>query len=127
MGVKRMDERDIFGMTLEPVPGDPSKCRPLFGPERKTVREVWSDVGSPLDIKGTVALWEWTGAESTGSVFQASVDGQRYENFASHRASDLALELGLEPSHFEGVTPSGKTGYTVDDVREVADLIARVT
>ncbi len=47
------------GVILEPVPGDPSRCKPLFGPERKTVREVWSECYGESTL-GTVKLWEWT-------------------------------------------------------------------
>ena len=68
-----MKPEDVVPYGLADMWADPSwvmlpgghltRLKPLFGPERKTVREVWADVESPLDIKGTVALWEWTEAQ----------------------------------------------------------------
>lgn len=40
--------------------------------------------------------------------------------FASERAAELAAELGLDERAFEGLEPSGATGYTVADVRRAA-------
>jgi hypothetical protein len=41
--------------------------------------------------------------------------------FASVIAARLADELNLSPSVFEGVEPSGKKGYTVADVKWIAE------
>lgn len=38
--------------------------------------------------------------------------------FASDEAAEEALRLGLDAAAFESRTPSGKGGYTVDDVRK---------
>lgn len=40
--------------------------------------------------------------------------------FASQTARDLAEEANLERRDFAGHEPSGETGYTADDIREVA-------
>ena len=41
--------------------------------------------------------------------------------FASVIAARLADELNLSPSVFEGVEPSGKRGYTIADVKWIAE------
>lgn len=39
--------------------------------------------------------------------------------FASSAASELAESEGLSPDDFEGVVPTGATGYTTGDVRAI--------
>lgn len=41
-------------------------------------------------------------------------------DFASAAAAELADSLNLKASDFKGLKPSGKTGYTIADVRKVA-------
>lgn len=41
--------------------------------------------------------------------------------FASETARELAEEHELERRDFAGQSPSGETGYTADDIREVAE------
>ncbi len=45
-------------------------------------------------------------------------------DFASDNAAELAADLGLVASNFDGLTPSGKGGYTVRDVKAVAVSVA---
>lgn len=48
------------------------------------------------------------------------VPGLFRDQFASPTAYEEAQEAGLEPPHFDGVEPAGKTGYTTAQVRELA-------
>ena len=66
---------------------------------------------------------EWTAPapepeEQEVEVEQASVMEIK---FASVIAARLAYELNLAESVFEGVKPSGKRGYTVADVKWIAE------
>ncbi len=40
--------------------------------------------------------------------------------FASDEAAELALEAGLGPADFEAHHPTGKSGFTLHDVRRIA-------
>lgn len=46
---------------------------------------------------------------------------EREIDFASGAAEEVADDYGLTLEDFEGRAPSGKTGLTVADVRELAD------
>lgn len=60
-------------------------------------------------------LWEAGGAELvTEDGPLAGVD------FASDEAGEAAARAGLSRKHFKGRTPSGKSGFTVADVRVAA-------
>lgn len=48
------------------------------------------------------------------------VPGLFRDQFASPTAYEAAQGSGLEPPHFDGVEPAGKTGYTTAQVRELA-------
>lgn len=40
--------------------------------------------------------------------------------FASDEAAELAIEAGMLPQQFAAYTPTGKSGYTLADVRRIA-------
>ena len=68
---------------------------------------------------GNVQGWEPVFPEVSAPVVeeQASVMAV---SFASSKGAALADELNVPASAFEGAVPSGKKGFTVGDVRELA-------
>lgn len=44
-------------------------------------------------------------------------------DFGSDDAAELAIEAGLDASHFEGLTPSGARGFGVTQVREIIEAL----
>ena len=57
-------------------------------------------------------------AEQASEVEQAS---EMAVNFASYKSARLADELNLPASAFDGLVPSGVRGFSVGDVRALAD------
>ena len=57
-------------------------------------------------------------AEQASEVAQAS---EMAVNFASYKSARLADELNLPASAFDGLVPSGVRGFSVGDVRALAD------
>ena len=62
---------------------------------------------------------EWAAPEpEEGEVEQASVMEVKFGSFIASRIAD---ELNVPLSAFEGAEPSGKKGYTVADVKAIAE------
>ena len=73
---------------------------------------------SPKEVEAPQEAEQASEVEPPQEVEQAS---EMAVNFASYKSARLADELNLPASAFDGLVPSGVRGFSVGDVRALAD------